>query len=387
MLSVPDNVAEKDFHVNTLTQLIHEKRHIVLSVLVWQIVLSQQKTWLHQDLGPRFTRQRRQARFKCPKCKGRCHTRKGTRERAYSCLIGKLRLPVVQVRCLECRCRFCPYKDQIGLCFTDRISQSLVDKQLSLTCELPYWKARHFVQELLSVAVSQGRIRKQIDLEAESIESLDITAENQIAYIDSTKVPAGSKTRGETIHFAVTATPGKRGKRPVMNKRFLFLAAGNADAVRERTEALKLRGLVHDGDVDFTGCAQHIQRCLWHLPHQLKHFLWDDGVPHEDRLSWVDELIRILFGNRNSEEMMQQYTAFTDRLGQAGLPKSFKHLKNAEKELIVSRENDFPYHTTAPIEREMREINRRAEIGVRWSTRGVQNLLRVKMFRRLKNRP
>ncbi len=79
--------------------------------------------------------------------------------------------------------------------------------------------------------------------------------------------------------------------------------------------------------------------------------------------------------------------AICTRLKNAGQMNCYKHLKNAEKELTVSRENNFPYHTTAPIEREMREINRRVDIGVRWSKQGVENLLKVKMHKRLNNNP
>jgi len=302
-------------------------------------------------------------------------------------MIGRILIPILQVTCCGCGHRFCPYKDRIGLSFKERISPFLVERQLALTCEMPYLKACHLVESLLAVAVSPSRIRKEIDQESERIETMSIKGCNQIGYIDSTKVPAGSKDRGETIHFAVSARPGSRGKRPMMIKRFLFLTTGDAKAIRKRTKSLKLRGLVHDGDMDFSGCAPLIQRCLWHLPHQLKHFLWQDGVSFEERAPWVEELISILFGSLNSSEMKQRYTAFMEQLKVTGCPTSYKHLKNAEKELTISRDNGFAYHTTSPIEREMREINRRAEIGVRWSVKGVQNLLRVKMYHRFNRQP
>lgn len=39
--------------------------------------------------------------------------------------------------------------------------------------------------------------------------------------------------------------------------------------------------------------------------------------------------------------------------------------------------------TTSVIEREMREINRRTDVGVRWSVTGVANLLRLRQARRI----
>lgn len=55
-------------------------------------------------------------------------------------------------------------------------------------------------------------------------------------------------------------------------------------------------------------------------------------------------------------------------------------MMNAESEIATSRENGFDYNTTSPVEREMREINRRADIGVRWSVSGIENLLLVKTY-------
>jgi hypothetical protein len=56
--------------------------------------------------------------------------------------------------------------------------------------------------------------------------------------------------------------------------------------------------------------------------------------------------------------------------------------------LMDAKENvlfDVPSRerTTSVIEREMREINRRSDVGVRWSERGIDNLLRLRAARRI----
>ena len=43
----------------------------------------------------------------------------------------------------------------------------------------------------------------------------------------------------------------------------------------------------------------------------------------------------------------------------------------------------FAYIDTSPLEREMRELNRRADIGARWSPKGVENVLKVLFHQRL----
>jgi hypothetical protein len=66
--------------------------------------------------------------------------------------------------------------------------------------------------------------------------------------------------------------------------------------------------------------------------------------------------------------------------GEQGLPEEiFSHYGNIVNLVVqfVCKESDayrtdrnFTYTTTTPIEREMRELNRRAEVGVRWSEMG-----------------
>lgn len=226
-----------------------------------------------------------------------------------------------------------------------------------------------------------SRCPKAFDRKAEQIRSRPVNASNDIIYNDSTKVKAGSKERGISIHMAVTAKPGKMiGKRHTMNKRLLFLKTGNANTIKKTLKSLNAKGIVHDGDMDLTGCAPLIQRCLWHLVHQLKHFLYLDGMPHQQKEPYVKELISILFGSHTTQIMKKQYLHFMEILKTNHLINSFGHLKNAEHEIEISRNNGFEYHTTSPVEREMREDNRQADIGVRWSVKGIENRLLVKTF-------
>jgi len=41
------------------------------------------------------------------------------------------------------------------------------------------------------------------------------------------------------------------------------------------------------------------------------------------------------------------------------------------------------FATTSPVEREMRELNRRADVGARWSQKGIENLLKILFLKRL----
>jgi hypothetical protein len=383
MLSTTEKVTGKRIHVNTLCENIHEERKVLLGTIIYNIVLSYQEERLTGDVGPRYERGEMVASFCCPRCGGRHFTRKGKRHRFYTSVLGKTILPIVQVQCSVCGSRFCPYKDQIGLAFADRISPTLKRRQLELTCEISYNKARKFIASCLGVSSSGWTIRKEIDKEAEDIRQTPVTAKGEIVYHDSTKVPAGSKERGISMHLAVTSRPGTKRYR---KKRLMFLRTGNAKQIKESLKALKAKGIVHDGDMDLSGCALLLQRCLWHLVHQLKHFLWQDNLPFEQRAPYVKELIEILYRTTKVKQIKKKYRSFVQKLKANGLIQSCVHLRNAEPEIATFREHGIVGHTTSPVEREMREINRRVDIGVRWSVTGVENLLLVKMHRAM-NKP
>jgi len=257
----------------------------------------------------------------------------------------------------------------------------LKQRQLELTCQISYRKARDFVESCLNIRSATTTIRKEIDRKADAIRQRPVSASGEIVYDDSTKVKAGPKERGVSIHLAVTAKPEKIiGKRRRIRKRLLSLKTGTATEIKRSLKSLKAKAIVHDGDMDLKGCAPLVQRCLWHLVHQLKHFLWLDGLPLNHREPYVKELIQILFHTKTVDLMKEKYHCFLDTLRKNLLIQSYGHLKNAQEEISISRENGFDYHTTSPVEREMREINRRADIGVRWSVPGIENLLLVKTY-------
>ena len=372
------------FNVNELSEGLHHNRSKLLGDILSNQVLSYQQDLLSRDLGNRYQRDNRQASFSCPRCGRRRFTRKGKRNRIYKCSLGKITIPVVQVRCSGCGHRFSPYKDEIGLSFAERSSQGLNDRQIILTCDVPYRKARDFIHLCLDVSLSPPTVRKLIDRKAATIRSRPVTADGKVVYEDSTKAKAGIKERGESLHLAITAAPGScLSGRNQMIKEFLFLTTGSGDAIKERLKSLNSRAIVHDGDMDLTGCAPLIQRCLWHLPHQLHHFLWQDGLGIEARRPYVKELITALHGSRSAKKMIGQYSKVIERLRSNGFDHASLHLERAKPEIHIALENKIFYSTTSPVEREMRELNRRSDVGVRWSVPGVENLLLVKTDMRL----
>ncbi len=154
--------------------------------------------------------------------------------------------------------------------------------------------------------------------------------------------------------------------------------------MKNSLKALQVKRLVHDGGEDFTHCAAKTQRCHWHLVHQLKHYLWQDGISFKHRSSYQDRLRGILV---DQEEGYTRLSRFIKHLDNEGLETSAGHLRRAQPEAFTFvKEPEFTFSTTSPLEREMRELNRRSDNGARWSNKGVESLLKVLFHYRL-NKP
>jgi hypothetical protein len=289
---------------------------------------------------------------------------------------------VLQAKCKCCGRAFRPFTTALGLPFSRRCTDELIEKAVSLGVQMPFQRSSDILKTLTAGSFSAEGIRQKIAAKAKAVVFHDEVS-GQTVLTDSTKVKAGAKERGASVQMAITAEPGPMvAGRPTIKKELVHLHVGDVEPLRNHLEALQPERIVHDGDTNFSGCADSVQRCRWHLVHQLKHYLWQDGIPHEDRGIYQSRLKHILFGERKTAPRMLR--AFIKKLEVAGCTTSAEHLQNARSETFTYRADiNFTYATTTPIEREMRELNRRADVGVRWSERGVENVLKVLFHYRL----
>lgn len=116
--------------------------------------------------------------------------------------------------------------------------------------------------------------------------------------------------------------------------------------------------------------------CEWHLPHTLDHFLLLDGVKVRQREPYVEKLSGILSGPL--ERRREAYTAFTHTVAWR---KARRLLEGAAAAVLYDKPR--AERTTSIAEREMREINRRTDVGARWSESGVDHMLRLRHAKRI----
>lgn len=321
----------------------------------------------------------------CPRCSGQNLIRKGWRERIISTSRGRIRLVVLQARCRVCGRSFRPLNNHLGLPSSRRLLAELEAKAVFLGTQVSFARSASMLRNLTRGSISAEGIRRKIADRAKEIH-LPAPGPGDTVLVDATKVKAGTKERGESVHLAVTAQPGpKQGKRPTSRKQLVHLHVGKTGPLMKRLQKIQPDHLVHDGGEDYTGCAKSVQRCRWHLGHQLKHYLWQDGVPHEFRSTFQSTLLNIM---RDREQGPERYTKWARNLAGCGLSTAAGHMQNAADEAFTYlKEPGFAYIDTSPLEREMRELNRRADIGARWSPKGVENVLKVLFHQRLNECP
>jgi hypothetical protein len=341
-----------------------------------------QRSLLERLLGPPWRPS--ESELICPCCGSSRFIRKGFRRRVAITSKGKFSFSLAQVKCKDCGRTHRPFTGILGLTSRRRTLSELDDKALLLALKLPYRPSSELLRELSGGSLSHEGIRKIISRTA-SMEEIKPPAKVIHCQIDSTKVKAGSKTRGEDVQLAISVERGPEVHgRPTLIKKLIHLSVGDSAPLKATLKKVNPEYLVHDGELDVGGCAGKIQRCLWHMGHQLKHYLWQDGMPHEERSSIRKKLCNILYDKGYALRGAKiAYGKLVSQLRNSGFGTSAGHLDNARDQVFTYKKNpDLAFATTSPAEREMREINRRADVGARWSTKGIENILKLLMLKR-----
>jgi len=317
----------------------------------------------------------------CPRCNNQHIIRKGWRSRLLKSSRGQLAFVVLQARCKTCGRTFRPFTSPSGIPTSRRFLDELLTKATDLAIQLPFARSSRILKSLTGGSISHEGIRQKV---AQAADQIVLPAQDveQTVLVDATKVKAGTKQRGAPVHLAISVEPGPTvAGRETITKRLLHLHVGNVGPLRQRLKELRPQHLVHDGGESYSDCAENVQRCRWHLVHQLKHYLWQDGLAFEERGFYQDCLHSILWDVEGGQERLD---LFIEDMKRFNFPTTAYHLQEARDETFTWIQNPgFTYMTTSPLEREMRELNRRADVGTRWSPKGVEKVLKLLFHRRL----
>lgn len=379
-LRVGLKVGQEGLEINDLVAEVFERKDEICGQIVSAIVWQVQEAWLGQvRMGT--------AELVCRRC-GVVESgpgavlKRGRRKRRVRTSVGRLEFNLRQVTCRSCAGTWCPFAQRLGLKPRQRVVEELLRRLVDWATELSYAKSSRLGEECLGATVSPRRIHREVQERGAAVEFTEQgSVETLVA--DGTKVPAGRTPRGEDVSLAFQIR-GRRmsNGRPAVDKRVVGFGIGWGHWQETLATATEPELLVTDGETGVTELAQwyfsgtRYQRCEWHISYGLGHALGKDGLSVEERKPLAGKLSGILA--RGGAKARKKYREFTDGLEAYSSAHSF--LTNAEPYILYSPPSSE--RTTSVMEREMREVNRRTDVGARWSVRGISNLLKLRLAKR-----
>lgn len=167
-------------------------------------------------------------------------------------------------------------------------------------------------------------------------------------------------------------------------------------SIKERLQVLGKVIIVTDGDVSILkGLGDRVniilQRCLWHIPHEVKYTLWRDKVKRKSDI-WIKVLSEILDICRLRRITDEKDETVLNRIIEMKLKKldklivycqkeKLKHtatfLQNCRGDLFSGVSRKLKGGTISLIERVMRTINQRINVGV-WGHDGALAVAKIR---------
>lgn len=340
------------------------------SALLWQIQV---------DHAGRVMRG--EAEVACARC-GIVHcgggvVRRGSRQRKIRTSSGLVRFKLLQLTCRGCGGTWSPYPELLGIEPRCRVSEELLKQLFESVVQMSYAKTVQLAKEWLGSTVSARTLHRAVQLKAAEVQFTE-AAKLETIVADGSLVKAGVKKRGEEycVSYQIQERTRRQGRRTVKKRvvGFGFGAQGWYDAFSTATEP-KL--VVTDGEQGIRQCvvanytnARH-QLCEWHVPYTFNFLmLMDKGTSLKKRKLLKAELRNIIRCRDHA-----RYIRFVRRLKPGTHARV--HLEKAQPYIMYSRRSKV--RTTSWAERQMRELNRRTDVGVRWSLDGVANMLKLRL--------
>jgi len=341
----------------------------------------------------------------CPRCGSGAAYRKGTRPRTVEVpRLGTVEVERPYLECRQCGRSYVPY--EAGTPERGRYGQEALRRPIEATIETSYRRGAEAYPESPSERTLWRIVNEGLPPTAEEEGPLDadteaVRAPERTCVADATRIPAREEGQDRQVHHSLaiahavkTDRSGGAGGRPALKRRPVAGRVGSETRLREALSEAGVSTLVTDGQMDVSDVADRCGRCRWHLPRSVRHL----SVRH---LLYNDDVS----GDRNQQLRNQQLTsevrelAYTDYpnpvaartvltrwvvAGGQEAPQAAGHVERAAPQIGGYARSDpppsagFAVETTAPAEREMRELIPTAvgiENGGQWTRSGAENLL------------
>lgn len=316
-------------------------------------------------------------------CGGADLLRRGWRKRRILSEEGPVHFWLRQVTCRGCRRTWSPYPELLGLQPGQRVLLEVEEKLVGLVTQLSYARTSQVAQEWLGLSIRPRTLHRWVQ---ERGGQLQLTADPQSEVLlgDGTKIPSGGRSRlGEDVRIGFQLCGrGEEHGRSRAQLRVVGVGIGRGSWAEAFPAELKPALVVTDAEAGLREfvrerfeAARH-QLCEWHVAYTLDWSLMEDRVAAKRRKGLRRLLARILFRTTTQARKRRRYERFTRWIGKISRTAQ-KQLQQASPWILY--EEASAECTTSLVERQMREVNRRMEVGVRWSDRGALNLLRLRL--------
>jgi hypothetical protein len=311
---------------------------------------------------------------------------------------GKCPLNQLQLQCGACGHKYFITRTVLGLEKRQRTSKQVI-RAFALIGALSTYRVAEKIASLCGVVLNRMETWRCVQKVGSSLQFKLDPAELNEAEADGTGMPIrGSGKRGRELK--VLAQRLKSGGVRIAG---LAIGAYNGgwDAlfkpVLAEIKAFARFLLITDGDTSILDSVKDIltvkfQRCLWHIPHQLKYCLWQDKVKRKSA-DWMGMLSRIysivssrsLLGESDEviattvQERLVQLDTLINDCASKGHTHCEAYLTNAREDLFTSLVNRFSGKTSSHAERVMRCANMRSNVGGTWTEAGCLNVNKVRL--------
>ena len=312
-------------------------------------------------------------------------------------IFQRVRINQLQVECNRCHHRFYITRKLLGI-EPRKMITSETRRKLGLIGALASFRVSEKITSLFGVKLDKMLIWRCVQETADEIEFDLDPDEEAIGEADGTGIPIqGIKKRGKELKVFVQhkKSGGIRiaglaigkydqdwGKlfKPLIptikrfKEKFLLTTDGDTSALKELKGKVKIL----------------FQRCLWHIPYQMKYYLWKDNVKRKSE-EWyycLAELFEIcsireyVDDDALIESMVKSKRNRLNKLSGYCRKNDYKnctsYLQNAEGDMFTAVLNKLKGYTTSYVERVMRTVNLRINVG-KWSTEGALNVNKIRL--------
>ena len=143
--------------------------------------------------------------------------------------------------------------------------------------------------------------------------------------------------------------------------------------------------LASDADQTLINVAKSISKKIliqmdkWHVFHQLKYYLWQDGVSKNKRSKIIERFYKIsMFLKSSIKKRNRKIKSYILLLDIVGFKHTATYLRTAMKYFYTHETEGNKNVYTSKTERSMRTSNQRINVG-KWSEKGAENVLKIRL--------